>query len=81
MIAVMEAVLDEKISKKDKKALINSLFVIVFDGIYSNEGLLQNLINLIRISLFRLFYNDNEKYRILLKELTLVLKANNIQLL
>lgn len=79
MVNVMENVLYENISDERKIEIIKNLFESLFNGIYTNESLLKDIINLIKLSLFRLFYSDNPKYQIIINEMVSTLTNNNVK--
>jgi|GEM_PF-5862047 hypothetical protein len=79
MIKLIESILTENISEKDKKELIRKLFENLFEGIYNNEKLLQSLIGLTKLTIFRVFHNDRNKYQLISTELSAVLLTNNVR--
>ena len=81
LIKVMEKTLEKAISKDKKNDILNMLFSHLLEGIYDNEGLLQDVVTLTRLGLIELFYRDKNKHKIISNELFKVLKHNNIEVI
>lgn len=80
LIAIIESILRKELLEQEKRVLIRNLFENLLEGIYTNQSMLQDIFDLISLSLFRFFYNNNEHYQLVTTELFAVLSNNNVKI-
>jgi hypothetical protein len=80
LILIMKKIIETSISEDQKTDIVQLLFEKLFTGIYDNRNLMQNVIDLVSLSLMRFLYLDKEKLERLKKEFVFVLANNGVRL-
>jgi hypothetical protein len=80
MLAIIASCLNSESDAEKLKSIISELFESCFEGLYSKPDLLQQVLDLVRISIFQFFMSNIESRKFVTLCLFDVLKKNNVNI-